>query len=244
MEIFDMSEYTQPHTIAKLTGSPQGYIGYEAGGALGNALEEGKQVLVFDEIDKADQSVIKAIMMFLLDREKITSNKGKSLSLANTIVIMTSNAGASEGFTEPDEVLAAAEKAFTVKGQELWARITNRVVYLPISSETATAIADKNIGNWCRGVYGRKDIAFHVRNELRDALVAKGFSSKNGARSLRAVLSHNLEATANDALLDGQIETGDTVHMVLASTPDEQGVSYRDYKDGKEVVILKVYPVE
>ena len=196
---FDMSEYTEKHTVAKLIGSPAGYVGYEDGGLLTDAIRKTPNaVLLLDEIEKAHPDIYN-ILLQVMDYAKLTDNKGNKADFRNVVLIMTSNAGAqfashaNVGFasqvTQGDAMLKQVKKTFK---PEFLNRLSATVVFNDMSREMASQILDKKL-NELSGKLESKDVRLTVSEAARNYLLEKGFTKEYGARELDRVIQHELK---------------------------------------------------
>jgi ATP-dependent Clp protease ATP-binding subunit ClpC len=215
----DMSEYREPHTVARLIGSPPGYVGYGEGGQLTEPVRRRPySVVLLDEIEKAHPEVWN-ILLQVLDDGRLTDGEGRTVDFTNTVIVMTSNLGAglakrSIGFTasaaEPasDRMLEAAKRAFL---PEFLNRIDEIVVFEPLSEEQVQRIAEL----LCSRIAGRLRDERDVELELDPGLVARlareGFDAEFGARPLKRHLRRTLEKELTRAILDGRIGSGTRV---------------------------------
>ncbi len=211
---FDMSEYQEKHTVARLIGAPPGYVGYEEGGLLTDAIRKNPySVLLLDEIEKAHQDIFN-ILLQIMDYATLTDNNGKKADFRNVIIIMTSNAGAREigkamvGFTERKEdnniMLKEIEKIFA---PEFRNRLDGIVTFNHISLEMAVLIAKKAIGEFANKL-SPKNIKLEVTETCYEWLANKGFTSNFGAREIYRVVQEKIKAYFVDEVLFGKLSKG------------------------------------
>ena len=211
---FDMSEYTEKHTVAKLIGSPAGYIGYEDGGLLTDAIRKTPNaVLLLDEIEKAHSDIYN-ILLQVMDYAKLTDNKGNKADFRNVVLIMTSNAGAqfashaNVGFaskvTQGDAMLKQVKKTFK---PEFLNRLSATVVFNDMSREMAAQILDKKL-NELGFKLELKKIKMKVTEGAKNYLLEKGFTKEYGARELDRVIQHELKRKLMKELLSGKLKEG------------------------------------
>lgn len=215
---FDMSEYAEKHAVAKLIGSPAGYVGYEDGGLLTAAVRKTPNcVLLFDEIEKAHPDIFN-IFLQMMDYAALTDNHGERADFRNAIIIMTSNAGAqyasraSIGFTgsvsRGDAMLTTVKKTFK---PEFINRLTDIVVFHDMSRQMASLILDKKLAQ-LQTKLSAKNVTLHLSAEARELLLTKGFTPEYGARELDRVIGSMLKPLLMREILFGKLKkNGDAV---------------------------------
>lgn len=215
---FDMSEYAEKHAVAKLIGSPAGYVGYEDGGLLTAAVRKTPNcVLLFDEIEKAHPDIFN-IFLQMMDYAALTDNHGERADFRNAVIIMTSNAGAqyasraSIGFTgsvsRGDAMLTTVKKTFK---PEFINRLTDIVVFHDMSREMASLILDKKLAQ-LQTKLSAKNVTLHLSAEARELLLTKGFTPEYGARELDRVIGSMLKPLLMREILFGRLKkSGDAV---------------------------------
>jgi ATP-dependent Clp protease ATP-binding subunit ClpC len=222
----DMSEYMEKHTVSRLIGSPPGYVGYEEGGQLTEAVRRRPyRVILFDEVEKAHPDVL-SILLQLLDDGRLTDGHGRTVDFKNTVVIMTSNLGSREfqrggiGFLrkeEGDEQQMKTDMESALKKSllpELLNRIDDVIVFHPLSEENLKSI----VGLLVREVEQRLDerrIKLEVNEEARGWLVQKGYDPMFGARPLRRAIQRYVENPISTKILEGEFKEGDTIAIGL-----------------------------
>src|SRR4051794_30737853 len=217
----DMSEYREPHTVARLIGSPPGYVGYGDGGQLTEPVRRRPySVVLLDEIEKAHPEVWNVLLQ-VMDDGRLTDGEGRTVDFSNTVLVMTSNLGAGAarrgiGFTAADgagsgdggRMLAAAKAAFL---PEFMNRIDEIVTFKPLTAEQIERIA----AHLCAEIAGRlheeRAIELTVDAPLIARLAAEGFDAELGARPLKRHLRRTLERALTHALLSGELGDGDRV---------------------------------
>ena len=211
---FDMSEYAEKHAVAKLIGSPAGYVGYEDGGLLTAAVRKTPNcVLLFDEIEKAHPDIFN-IFLQMMDYAALTDNHGERADFRNAIIIMTSNAGAqyasraSIGFTgsvsRGDAMLTTVKKTFK---PEFINRLTDIVVFHDMSRQMASLILDKKLAQ-LQAKLSAKNVTLHLSAEARELLLTKGFTPEYGARELDRVIGSMLKPLLMREILFGKLKKG------------------------------------
>lgn len=215
---FDMSEYAEKHAVAKLIGSPAGYVGYEDGGLLTAAVRKTPNcVLLFDEIEKAHPDIFN-IFLQMMDYAALTDNHGERADFRNAVIIMTSNAGAqyasraSIGFTgsvsRGDAMLTTVKKTFK---PEFINRLTDIVVFHDMSRQMASLILDKKLAQ-LQTKLSAKNVTLHLSAEARELLLTKGFTPEYGARELDRVIGSMLKPLLMKEMLFGKLKkSGDAV---------------------------------
>lgn len=215
---FDMSEYAEKHAVAKLIGSPAGYVGYEDGGLLTAAVRKTPNcVLLFDEIEKAHPDIFN-IFLQMMDYAALTDNHGERADFRNAVIIMTSNAGAqyasraSIGFTgsvsRGDAMLTTVKKTFK---PEFINRLTDIVVFHDMSRQMASLILDKKLAQ-LQTKLSAKNVTLHLSTEARELLLTKGFTPEYGARELDRVIGSMLKPLLMREILFGRLKkSGDAV---------------------------------
>jgi ATP-dependent Clp protease ATP-binding subunit ClpC len=228
----DMSEYREPHTVARLIGSPPGYVGYGDGGQLTEPVRRRPySVILLDEIEKAHPEVWNVLLQ-VLDDGRLTDGEGRTVDFTNTLIVMTSNLGAGQakrpvGFTggeagragaDSERILAAAKRAFL---PEFLNRIDEVVVFEPLSEEQVREIGEMLVRRIADRLYAERGIELEVAPELIARLSGEGFDPEFGARPLRRHLRRTLEKELTRAVLDGRMTEGG---HVLALDNDEHEI--------------------
>lgn len=214
LQRFDMSEYTEKHTVAKLIGSPAGYVGYEDGGLLTDAIRKTPNcVLLLDEIEKAHPDVFN-ILLQVMDYAVLTDNKGRKADCRHVVLIMTSNAGAqfarqaSIGFssqiTAGEAMLKQVKKTFK---PEFINRLSATVVFHDMSREMASLILDKKLGELSSKLAARQ-IELELSPEARNWLLQRGFLPEYGAREMDRVIASHLKPLLMHEILFGSLKSG------------------------------------
>ena len=204
----DMSEYMEKFSVSRLIGSPPGYVGYEEGGELTEAVRRNPySIVLFDEIEKAHPEVLNLLLQ-ILDDGRITDSNGRTVDFKNTIIIMTSNLRseyALEG--KNDLVLKELQETFR---PEFINRIDEIIIFKPLSKDIMYQILDKIIKEIEYRLID-KNIKIRLTNEARDYLVSIGYDVNYGARPLKRVVSRTLETILANKLISGEIHYGETV---------------------------------
>ena len=214
LQRFDMSEYTEKHTVAKLIGSPAGYVGYEDGGLLTDAIRKTPNcVLLLDEIEKAHPDVFN-ILLQVMDYAVLTDNKGRKADCRHVVLIMTSNAGAqfarqaSIGFssqiTAGEAMLKQVKKTFK---PEFINRLSATVVFHDMNRDMASLILDKKLGELSNKLATRQ-IEMELSPEARNWLLQRGFLPEYGAREMDRVIASHLKPLLMREILFGSLKSG------------------------------------
>ena len=218
---FDMSEYTEKHTVAKLIGSPAGYVGYEDGGLLTDAIRKTPNcVLLLDEIEKAHQDIYN-ILLQVMDYARLTDNKGRKADFRNVILIMTSNAGAqfagqaNIGFTgkvsRGEAMLKQVKKTFK---PEFINRLTGTVVFNDMDQTMATLILKKKLGELQEKLTA-KQVEMTLSDEAFGYLLKEGFTREYGAREMDRVITGKLKPMLMREILFGRLKKGGKIAITL-----------------------------
>ena len=232
---FDMSEYTEKHTVAKLIGSPAGYVGYEDGGLLTDAIRKTPNcVLLLDEIEKAHSDIYN-ILLQVMDYARLTDNKGQKADFRNVILIMTSNAGAqyasqaNVGFnsnvSRGDAMLAQVKKTFK---PEFINRLSDMVVFNDMDKHMAELILHKKLRQLDEKLVA-KGVSLSLTGTAFGQMLKWGFTKEYGAREMDRVIGNRLKPLLVKALLFGKLKKG--------------GQGIVDF-DGKELIIKDVRPLK
>ena len=211
---FDMSEYTENHAVAKLIGSPAGYVGYEDGGQLTDAIRKTPNcVLLLDEIEKAHSDIYN-ILLQVMDYARLTDNKGQKADFRNVILIMTSNAGAQYasqaniGFagnvSRGQAMLAQVKKTFR---PEFINRLSDTVVFHDMDRHMAELILDKKLAQLADKL-SAKGVSIELTPQAREHLLKWGFTKEYGAREMDRVIGNRLKPVLMKALLFGKLKKG------------------------------------
>ena len=227
----DMSEYMEKHSVSKMIGSPPGYVGHEDGGQLSEKVRRNPySVILFDEIEKAHPDVFN-ILLQVLDDGHITDSQGRKVDFRNTVIIMTSNAGAKAiiepkklGFTQQEDQKAdykrmkanVMDEVKQLFRPEFLNRIDEIIVFHPLNEDNMKKI----VGLMCKEVVQRAkeqlEIILVVRDSVKKHIVETGSDKKYGARPLRRAVQSQLEDKLAEALLNGEIKRGDHVEVGIS----------------------------
>ena len=214
----DMSEYREPHTVARLIGSPPGYVGYGEGGQLSEPVRRRPySVILLDEIEKAHPDVWNVLLQ-VMDDGRLTDGEGRTVDFSNTVLVMTSNLGAAKskrslGFTaaapaaDAERMLAAAKSAFL---PEFLNRIDEIVTFSPLTSEQVERISALLCEQIASALHDERAITLEVDDALVSRLAREGFDEEFGARPLKRHIRRTLEKALTRAILDGRLVDGAT----------------------------------
>ena len=233
----DMSEYMEKHSVSKMIGSPPGYVGYEEGGQLSEKVRRNPySVILFDEVEKAHPDVFN-ILLQVLDDGHITDAQGRKIDFKNTIIIMTSNAGA-ENIISPKRLGFASssdekENYNFMKGRvmdevkrlfkpEFLNRIDDIIVFHQLTKEHMKEIVSIMLQSIIARAKEQMAITLDVTPEAKELLVEKGYDEKYGARPLRRTIQNLLEDKLAEAVLEGTVKVGDEVEV----KPDGEGLDF------------------
>lgn len=214
----DMSEYMEQHAVSRLIGSPPGYVGYDQGGQLTEAIRRRPySVVLFDEIEKAHPDVFN-ILLQVLDDGRLTDGQGRTVDFSNTIIIMTSNVGSQlimdysgEDLTElDDKVLDILRKHFR---PEFLNRIDDIVLFDRIRPEAMNAIVDIQLIKVAKQIKDSRDIELEFDNSLKEMLAHDGYNPAFGARPLKRLIQKQILDSLAIELIEGKIKDGDNVKI-------------------------------
>ncbi|AVL99478.1 ATP-dependent chaperone ClpB [Gordonia iterans] len=214
----DMSEYGEKHSVARLVGAPPGYVGYEAGGQLTEAVRRRPySVVLFDEVEKAHPDVFDVLLQ-VLDEGRLTDGQGRTVDFRNTILILTSNLGAGG---DRDQVMAAVRAAFK---PEFINRLDDVLIFEALSPEQLVAIVDIQLKNLADRLAQRR-LTLDVTTEAKEWLGERGYDPLYGARPLRRLVQQAIGDQLAKKLLAGEIRDGDTVHVDVDDATDSLTLS-------------------
>ncbi|MCT2023835.1 ATP-dependent chaperone ClpB [Corynebacterium sanguinis] len=205
----DMSEYGEKHSVARLVGAPPGYVGYDAGGQLTEAVRRRPYSLVlFDEVEKAHQDVFDVLLQ-VLDEGRLTDGQGRTVDFRNTVIILTSNLGAGGG---REEIMEAVKRHFK---PEFINRLDDVVVFEPLSSELLVGIVDIQLEQLAQRLASRR-LNLTVSDSAKAWLAERGYDPAYGARPLRRLIQQAIGDRLAKELLAGYVRDGDTVAVDVA----------------------------
>ena len=224
----DMSEYMEKHSVSKMIGSPPGYVGYEEGGQLSEKVRRNPySVILFDEVEKAHPDVFNVLLQ-VLDDGHITDAQGRKIDFKNTVLIMTSNAGAENiiapkrlGFASvqdeketyrfmKDRVMEEVKRLFK---PEFLNRIDEMIVFHPLNKEHMKDIITIMMGSILKRAKEQMGLELVVTEDGKEFLIEKGYDEKYGARPLRRTIQSQMEDKLAEKILDGEVREGDLVEI-------------------------------
>lgn len=227
----DMSEYMEKHSVSKMIGSPPGYVGHEDGGQLSEKVRRNPySVILFDEIEKAHPDVFN-ILLQVLDDGHITDSHGRKVDFRNTVIIMTSNAGAKSivepkklGFVQKEDAAQDYKRMKTNVMEEVKQifrpEFLNRIDEIIVFHTLGTEEMQKIVGLMCREVVTRAkeqlDLTIHITGAVKKHIAEVGMDKKYGARPMRRAVQSQLEDKLAEAILNGEIHRGDYVDVSLS----------------------------
>ncbi len=204
----DMSEYMESHSVARLIGAPPGYVGYDEGGQLTEAVRRNPySIVLFDEIEKAHKDVFN-ILLQILDDGRITDGHGRTVDFKNTIIIMTSNLGSEyvlDGEVDNEVIMGELKNHFR---PEFLNRIDEIIVFNALSKEVIYQILDKLVKDLNKKITNQR-ITISLTDKAKEWIVDNGYDHNYGARPLKRFLTKNLETLLAKKLIDGSIISGD-----------------------------------
>lgn len=226
----DMSEYMEKHSVSKIIGSPPGYVGYDEGGQLSEKVRQNPySVILFDEIEKAHPDVFN-ILLQVLDDGHITDAQGRKVNFKNTVIIMTSNAGASRivspkllGFSSSNDAKASyehmkqgvMEEVKRVFKPEFLNRIDDTIVFHALQKEDLKQIVVIMLNEIAKRIAAQMNIVLSCKDDVIEHLVEQSYDPTYGARPLRRALQNKLEDPLAEEVLEGRIKIGDSVQVAL-----------------------------
>ena len=236
----DMSEYQERHTVSRLIGAPPGYVGYEEGGQLTEAVRRRPySVVLFDEIEKAHPEVFNTLLQ-VLDEGRLTDGHGRTVNFRNTIIIMTSNIG-SEYIKEMgaeaarDLVMRELDRHFR---PEFLNRLDEIIIFRNLTKEDLKRIVDIQIDR-LRGILADRNLTIELTEAAREYLAEVGYDPVYGARPLKRAIQHELVDQLALALLDGVVQEGD--HIIVDVREDGQGLTFQAAAPIVEGEVVETY---
>jgi ATP-dependent Clp protease ATP-binding subunit ClpC len=226
----DMSEYMEKHSVSKMIGSPPGYVGFEEGGQLSEQVRKNPySVILFDEIEKAHPDVFNVLLQ-VLDDGRITDSQGRTVDFKNTIIIMTSNAGAQRivdpkklGFSNVENAESehkdmknnVMEEIKRMFKPEFLNRIDDIIVFRALSKEDVKEIAALMLKELKNRLAKQMDITLTYGDTVKNFIFEKGYDKKYGARPLKRAIQNNIEDSLAEEILSGKIQASDKVSMTV-----------------------------
>jgi ATP-dependent Clp protease ATP-binding subunit ClpB len=221
----DMSEYMEKHAVARMVGAPPGYIGYEEGGQLTEAVRRRPySVVLFDEIEKAHPDVFN-ILLQILDDGRLTDSQGRTVDFRNAVIIMTSNVGGQwiieHGEQNWDEAERLVQDALrqTFK-PEFLNRVDDIIVYQPLDRNDMLQIIDLQLAH-VEELLADREMKLQVTEGAKEALLAEGFDPAYGARPVKRAIQRRVQNPLAMAFLEGRFGEGDTIRVSFSDTTGE-----------------------
>ena len=214
----DMSEYMEKHSVARLIGAPPGYVGYEEGGQLTEAVRRRPySVILLDEIEKAHRDVFNVLLQ-ILDDGRLTDGKGRVVNFKNTVIIMTSNLGSHEILNKDFKEAQAAVKELLKEyfRPEFLNRVDDIVVFKGLAREQVKAIAKLLLESLSKRLSHQVNITLTWTDDALELLANQGFEPNFGARPLRRLISHKVETALSKEIIKGEAKEGDVVEIGAA----------------------------
>jgi ATP-dependent Clp protease ATP-binding subunit ClpA len=233
---FDMSEYMERHTVSRLIGAPPGYVGYDQGGLLTEAITKNPHsVLLLDEIEKAHPEVFNLLLQ-VMDHGTLTDNNGRKTDFRNVIIVMTTNAGAKEtsrasiGFTEQDHSSDAIEVIKNLFTPEFRNRLDSIIEFKSLDRQTIMKVVDKLILE-LEAQLQDKMVTLELDDDAREWIAEKGYDEKMGARPMSRVIQEHIKRPLAEELLFGELASGGHIQIKFAQdgleltlTPEEESL--------------------
>ncbi|WP_297188766.1 AAA family ATPase, partial [uncultured Corynebacterium sp.] len=214
------SEYGEKHSVARLVGAPPGYVGYDQGGQLTEAVRRRPYtVVLFDEVEKAHPDVFD-ILLQVLDDGRLTDGQGRTVDFRNTLLILTSNLGA--GGTK-EQMMDAVKRTFK---PEFVNRLDDVVIFDSLTKEQLTGIVDIQVGQLAERLAARR-LTLQVSDAAKSWLADRGYDPAYGARPLRRLIQQAIGDTLARKLLAGDVRDGDTVHVDVADGGEHLDIESR-----------------
>ena len=218
---FDMSEYMERHTVSRLIGAPPGYVGFDQGGLLTDAIDKQPHaVLLLDEIEKAHPDLFN-ILLQIMDHGKLTDHNGKSVDFRNVVIIMTTNAGAAElakpaiGFEREERTGDDEEIIERMFSPEFRNRLDAIIGFSNLSPEVMSRVVDKFVME-LEAQLSDRDVTIELTDEAREWLAKKGYDRRFGARPLARIIQEHIKKPLSEELLFGELSKGGTVKVIVA----------------------------
>ena len=217
----DMSEYMEKYSVSRLIGAPPGYVGYEEGGQLTEAVRRKPySVVLFDEIEKAHSDVFNVLLQ-VLDDGRITDSQGRTVDFKNTSLIMTSNLGSQyllEGIDENGNISEEASSMVTGELRnhfrpEFLNRLDEIIMFKPLTKENIGSIVDLLVKGLNKRVADR-DLKIEITPEAKDIIIKEGYDPMFGARPIKRYLQKHVETLSAKLILGGDIDEGDTIKII------------------------------
>jgi ATP-dependent Clp protease ATP-binding subunit ClpA len=234
---FDMSEYMERHTVSRLIGAPPGYVGFDQGGLLTDSIDQHPHsVLLLDEIEKAHPDLFNVLLQ-IMDHGKLTDHNGKQVDFRNVILIMTTNAGASElskqayGFTRTKREGDDIEAINRMFAPEFRNRLDAVITFAHLSPEVISKVVDKFVMQ-LEAQLADRDVTIELSEEATQWLIAKGYDEQMGARPMARVIQEHIKKPLADEVLFGRLKEGGHVKVVVIKDDGGKETLGFEYLDG------------
>jgi len=222
---FDMSEYMERHTVSRLIGAPPGYVGFDQGGLLTEAVSKSPHcVLLLDEIEKAHPEVFNLLLQ-VMDHGTLTDNNGRKADFRNVIIVMTTNAGAQEmsrasiGFTEQDHTTDSMEAIKRLFSPEFRNRLDGIIEFQSLDAKTISRVVDKLVVE-LEAQLQDKMVTLELDDDAREWIAAKGYDPRMGARPMARVIQEHIKRPLAEELLFGKLVAGGHIRVRLDAAGD------------------------
>ncbi|MGX8834898.1 ATP-dependent Clp protease ATP-binding subunit [Amedibacillus sp. YH-ame6] len=226
----DMSEYMEKHSVSRLIGAPPGYVGYDEGGQLSEAVRRNPySIILFDEVEKAHPDVFNVLLQ-ILDDGRITDSKGVTVDFKNTLLIMTSNLGSQFAFESGDKEALYMSEVKKYFKPEFINRIDEIIVFNALNDDMLEKIAHKFM-NELSARLAHKDIHLQVDDEVFKNIATFGVDPVYGARPMKRYIQRNIETCIARAMLEGNASKEDTIHLRIENQGFKVGIIHQDGND-------------
>jgi ATP-dependent Clp protease ATP-binding subunit ClpA len=217
---FDMSEYMERHTVSRLIGAPPGYVGFDQGGLLTDAVTKNPYaVILLDEIEKAHPEVFNLLLQ-VMDHGTLTDNNGRKADFRNVILIMTTNAGSFEmsrssmGFAKQDHKTDGMEAIKNLFTPEFRNRLDSIIQFSPLGMDVINTVVDKFLCQLQQQL-DEKRVVLEVDNEAQDWLASNGYDEKMGARPMQRLILEKIRKPLSEQVLFGGLTNGGTIRVFV-----------------------------
>src|SRR5215208_1829703 len=234
---FDMSEYMERHTVSRLIGAPPGYVGFDQGGLLTDGIDQHPHcVLLLDEIEKAHPDLFNVLLQ-IMDHGKLTDHNGKQVDFRNVILIMTTNAGASElvkaayGFTRSKREGDDLEAINRMFAPEFRNRLDAVITFAHLSQEIIAKVVEKFVLQ-LEAQLADRDVTIELSEDASKWLIEHGYDQQMGARPMSRIIQEHIKKPLADEVLFGRLKTGGHVRVILTKEEDGQDKLGFEYLDG------------
>src|SRR5947208_11460813 len=234
---FDMSEYMERHTVSRLIGAPPGYVGFDQGGLLTDGVDQHPHcVLLLDEIEKAHPDLFNVLLQ-IMDHGKLTDHNGKQVDFRNVILIMTTNAGASDmaraafGFTRSKREGDDMEAITRLFAPEFRNRLDAIITFAHLSPEIIKMVVEKFVLQ-LEAQLADREVTIELTDEAAKWLIANGYDELMGARPMARVIQEHIKKSLADEVLFGRLKSGGHVRVIVITDEDGNSKLSFEYPDG------------